>query len=84
MNKEKFLQRVEAQLQKAYDKHGKDQWGRHEFYGIIKEEFDEMWDEIKADGSDDTLLDEIEQIVCVCLRYIETGDRYRGNHERYK
>jgi hypothetical protein len=73
-----FLKRVAAELDRAYSKHGRDPWGRHEFYGVLKEEVDELWDAIKSDLPMEDVLSEVAQIACVCLRYVETGDRYRG------
>ena len=76
-----LYQRVSEQLARAYAKHGRDPWGRHEFYGILKEEVDELWEAIKSDASQSELMAELEQIMCVCQRYVETGDRYRGPHD---
>ncbi|MEM1185240.1 MAG: hypothetical protein AAGI53_09590 [Planctomycetota bacterium] len=75
-----FLSLVEAELDRAYAKHGRDPWGRHEFFAILKEELDEAWDEIRADSPSEALFAEVVQVVAVCLRYVETGDRYRGGH----
>lgn len=77
MKRDVFLADVLEGLQKAYKKHGKEPWGRHEFYAILKEEVDELWDEIKLDSEQVFVEKEMVQIVAVCLRYIETGDRYR-------
>lgn len=72
-----FLSRIAAELDRAYAKHGRAQWGRHEFFGIIKEEFDEMWEDIKRDAPQDVLEKEIVQVAAMCFRYFETRDRYR-------
>ena len=69
---------IEQELESAYAKHGREQWGRHEFYAILKEEVDELWDAIKADEPQDRVRDEAIQIAAMVLRYLETGDRYRG------
>lgn len=79
--REYFFKLVANELDHAYAKHGKEKWSRHEFYSILKEEVDEVWDEIKTDGKTSDLLAEIVQVAAMCLRYIETGDRYRGDHE---
>lgn len=76
MSREEFLANMLESLDKAYDKHGKDQWSRHEFYGILKEEVDEVWDAIKNDEPIENVIEELTQVACVCLRYVETGDRY--------
>lgn len=72
-----FLSLVHAELERAYAKHGAEQWGRHEFFGIIKEEFDEMWEDIRKDAPQDVLEKEIIQVAAMCFRYYETRDRYR-------
>jgi NTP pyrophosphatase (non-canonical NTP hydrolase) len=77
VTRQQLIEKVEQRLAEAYAKHGSEQWGRHEFYGILKEEVDEAWDNIKNDDSDELLLDEIIDIVCVCFRFCETGGKYR-------
>ena len=72
---------VKGELAAAYAKHGRKPWGRHEFYAILREEVDELWDEIKTNGPTENVLREAAQIACVCQRYAETGDRYLGDHE---
>lgn len=67
---------VEKELTNAYAKHGSDQWGRHEFYAILLEEVDELWNTIKGDESDECLVAELAQVIAMCFRFIETGDRY--------
>ena len=76
MERQEFYDRVVAELEKAYAKHGKEPWGRHEFYAIVLEEMDEVWDDIKADAPKEHLIMEILQVCCVCLRFLETGDKY--------
>lgn len=75
-----FRDRVEAELSRAYAKHGREPWSRHEFFAILREEVDELWDAIKQDQPIEQVLAEAAQIACVCQRYAETGDRYRGPH----
>ena len=48
--RQEIFKKIEYELIKAYDKHGRELWGRHEFYGVLKEEVDEAWDAIKADA----------------------------------
>lgn len=76
-----FIKRIEEEIDRAYAKHGTDQWGRHEFYGIMKEEVDEVWDDIKRDAPAEDLEKEIIQVAAMCLRYFETGSRYRTTGE---
>lgn len=68
--------RISAELDHAYAKHGREPWGRHEFYGILKEEVDELWDAIKGDEPYDNVRAEAIQVAAMCIRYLETGDRY--------
>lgn len=75
-----FLEAMMAELRHAYSKHGSDPWGRHEFYGVLVEEVDELWDAIKKDEPIENVLKEAMQVAAVCLRYAETPDRYRGVH----
>lgn len=79
MSKQNLFGQVCQRLDEAYSKHGRDQWSRHEFYAILKEEVDELWDAIKADEPIERVLDEIKDIMGVCTRYYETGDRYFGS-----
>jgi len=72
-----LLDRVNTELVRAYRKHGVDQWGRHEFYAILLEEVEELWDAIKSDHSQERVEAELVQVVAMCLRYFETRDRYR-------
>lgn len=74
------LRLILEELDRAYAKHGRETWGRHEFYAILLEEVDELWDAIKADLPMEEVLSEVVQVAAVCLRYMETGDRYRGPH----
>lgn len=72
-----LYERIGAELDRAYGKHGAAQWGRHEFYGILKEEVDELWADIKSDAPQDQLEKELVQVAAMCFRYFETRDRYR-------
>ena len=73
--------RIAHELDRAYAKHGAAPWGRHEFYAILKEEVDELWDAIKHDLPQDELEAELVQVAAMCFRYFETGDRYRNKSE---
>lgn len=76
MERADIIKQCSDELERAYTQHGREKWGRHEFYGILKEEVDEVWDAIKNDLPIEELLPEIHQVIAVCLRYLETGDRY--------
>lgn len=80
LTREGLFRRIGAELDHAYAKHGRQPWGRHEFYAILREEVDELWDAIKADAENDDVLSELVQVAAVCFRYWETDDRYRGTH----
>ena len=83
MTREEFVSAVLNEVDRAYQKHGRYQWGRHEFYGVIAEEFREMESEIFKGGSvpfnPEAFVKGIVQVAAMCLRYVETGDRYSGN-----
>lgn len=72
-----LLRRISDELDRAYAKHGDGQWGRHEFYAILKEEVDELWDAIKTDAAQPHVIQEAMQVAAMVFRYYETGDRYR-------
>ena len=74
MVREVFLTRVKEELDRAYDRHGREPWSRHEFYAILLEEVEEMWDDIKADKPLEVVLKELIQVTAMCVRYAETGD----------
>lgn len=69
-----FTDMVVNELDRAYAKHGSEPWSRHEFYAVLLEEVDELWDDIKADKPLDLVLKELVQVAAVCLRYAESGD----------
>lgn len=71
---------ISKELGRAYAKHGAELWGRHEFYGVLKEEFKELEDAIFNDHTMERVLEEAAQVAAVVFRYYESGDRYRGDH----
>ena len=70
---------IRVELERAYRKHGRDPWGRHEFFAILREEVDELWDAIKGDMPDEEVVAEAIEVAAMVFRYIETNDRYRGD-----
>ena len=76
MHRLQITARICDELDRAYEKHGSAQWGRHEFYAILKEEVDELWDDIKSDSPREKLEKEAIQVAAMVFRYLETGDRY--------
>ena len=78
MKRVEILAAIEAELIRAYAKHGSEPWGRHEWYAITLEELEEAWADIKGDRPQAQLEAEIIQVAAMCIRYLETGDRYRS------
>jgi len=80
MTRQEVITAIESEVDRAYHKHGRDPWGRHEFYGVIMEEIVEMQDEIFKGGTipfdRNKMIEEIISVAAMCLRYLETGDRY--------
>jgi hypothetical protein len=72
-----FMRKIAAELNRAYTKHGDEQWSRHEFYGILLEEVEEVWKDVVADAPQDQLEKEMVQVAAMCFRYFETRDRHR-------
>ena len=66
-----FFRKVTEELEHAYLLHGNKPWGRHEFYAVLLEEVEELWEEIKKDGTAERLEEELLQVVAVCLRFYE-------------
>ena len=78
LDRNRILTAIQEELEHAYNKHREKRWGRYEFYAILKEEVDEVWDAIKNNESFNKLVLEIIQVATMCIRYLETGDRYKG------
>lgn len=68
---------VGKELDRAYGKHGRAQWSRHEFYGILLEEVEELWANIKSDAPQPLVEEELLHVAAMCFRYFETRDRLR-------
>lgn len=60
---------VEDELENAYNLFGYKPWSRHEFYAILLEELEELWEGIKNDGTSAGIRQEMIQIVAVVYRY---------------
>lgn len=74
-----LFERVAAELDRAYAKHGAEPWGRHEFMGILLEEVDELKETVWKDMPTPQFEKELVQVAAMCLRYYETGNRYRAD-----
>ena len=70
----RFFQMIEKELDHAYEKHSAAPWSRHEFYAILLEEVDELWDDIKDDKPLESVIKELVQVAAMCARYAETGE----------
>ena len=74
MNKLDFaLLEIKDEYFEACEKHPTSLTSNHEGYGIIKEEFDELWDEIKAldpQGLSNALRKEALHLAAMALRFI--------------
>lgn len=66
---------ISEALDHAYYKHGKELWTRHELYGILAEEFEEVEEAVFTDQSSEKMFEELVQVAAVCVRYLETGNR---------
>lgn len=64
--------KVREELDRAYLKHGNKPWSRHEFYAILLEEVEELWECIKKDMPESELDKELIQVAAMCQRYWET------------
>lgn len=73
IRRDRLRQLIDIELHSAYAKHGKEPWSRHEFYAILLEEVEELWDDIKADRPLPMVLKELIQVAAMCQRYAETG-----------
>lgn len=64
------LAQVKREIMRAKAKHPGDFHGPHEAYGILLEEVDELWDEIKADHYDGSAQTEAMQAAAMAVRYM--------------
>ena len=78
--RQEIFSAIEAELDHAYAKHSSAPWSRHEFYGILKKEVDELWDDIKSDAKQEDVVAEALQVAAMAIRYLETGDTRRGEY----
>lgn len=68
---DEIVQEVKDALYHAITKH-RGMNSPHEGYAVIKEELEELWDEIKADGGgrDDASREEALQVAAMAIRYV--------------
>ena len=73
-NQRAFEGRMRDELERSRQLHGP-QNSPHESYGIILEELDEFWDEVKKKNPDkQNMLEELVQIAAMCQRAAEDLD----------
>lgn len=78
LKRQEIFDLISTELERAYKKHNANQWSWHEFYGILLEEVEEVWSEIKQGGTKEDIVKEIIQVAAVCIRHLEIGDRYES------
>lgn len=67
---DEILQAFRAEVLRARKKH-KPMNSPHEGYAVLKEEVDELWDEVKADnGREITAMEEATQVAAMGVRYV--------------
>ena len=66
-----FLAAVYRELARARTKHGP-MHSHHEAWGVIQEELDEVWDEVKRQTPDpQRIIAELVQVAAMCARWAE-------------
>ena len=69
VNLENFFFDAENEVQRSVELHGDFSGSLHEAYGIMLEEFDEFWDEVKMKQHDPVkLYDELVQIAAMAAK----------------
>lgn len=63
---------IGRELDRAYEKHGRMPWSKHEFYAILLEEVDELWEAIRKDRPQEEVMSELIQVAAMCFRHVET------------
>lgn len=71
-----ILQTVSNEIHRSYQLHGIPRWGRHEAFAIILEEVEEFKQAVFDDLPYDEVREELIQIAAMCVRYIETEDKF--------
>lgn len=65
-----ILSHVRAEVERAIRKH-QPYASAHEAWAVLREEVDELWDEVKADaGYTHAAFDEAHQVAAVAVRYV--------------
>lgn len=68
---------VVTQVAKIDEKHGRTYASRHEMHSVLREELDELWDEVRKNGSRERVRAELIDVMCVALRALRQLDEER-------
>lgn len=68
--KGKTAELIDYEIISAKRKHPGNFHNAHEGYAVLKEEVDELWDEIKKDGAKDRIREEAVQVAAMAIRII--------------
>lgn len=71
-----YLSEIEAELHRATESYGPIN-SPHEGYGIIKEELDEFWDEVKRNNNKKARA-ELIQVAAMCVRYLIDSEHWHS------
>jgi hypothetical protein len=63
------VEKILLELERSTNKFGPFN-STHEGYAVIKEELDELWDEIKKNGSSERLHKEATQVAAMAVRFL--------------
>lgn len=66
-----ILSDIYAEVMRAKSKHPGDFHNFHEAYAVLREEVDELWDDIKADKNPDVIRKEAIQVAAMAFRLIK-------------
>lgn len=66
---DKVMAAIRSELERATQLHPSPMHSTHEAYGVILEELDEAWDEVKG-NRDGRFADEVVQTAAMCARAI--------------
>lgn len=62
---------IDDEIHRAKTKFKENFNSTHEGFSVLKEEVDELWDEVKANGSKERLRAEAVQVAAMAIRFIK-------------
>lgn len=72
-DRSKLFKEIDDLVTKVWEKHTRPHASLHESYGILAEEVDEFWDEVKKKKPDlANAREELIQIIAVCVKTLES------------